>query len=501
MKPLVLVVDDKANFLKLIVKILGTSARVVTARGVQEAIAALEREPPNAVVCDLRMPDGDGLEVLRALRTHSKHVPFILTTAYATVPTAVQAMREGAYDYLTKPFDPDELRALVERALAESAVLTPSDSSATPLASAALTNAVDPAHDGHRESFGSLLGSSPPMQDLYRLIERVAPTDATVLITGETGAGKELVAREIHARSTRRHARFVALNCAALPRALLESELFGYARGTFTGATTDRAGLFEEASGGTLFLDEIGELRPSLQAKLTRALEERAVRRIGESRERKVDVRLIAATHRDVPGMVRAGSFREDLWYRLNVCIVHVPALRDRTSDIPQIARHFLSTRAPDGPRSFAPATLAALRTHRWPGNVRELRSVVERASILANGTTIDVSALPPEVVGGETAPFRGRTPSDLAAKTYREVADLARDEATKAYLEAVLDRFQGNVTAAAQHAGIERESFHRLMRRHGLQARRVRSDGTNTREAEHDGAENDESENEEETE
>jgi two-component system response regulator HydG len=460
-KPLALIVDDKPNFLSLLMKVFRADLRVVTARGVAEALARLRDEVPAVVVCDLRMPDGSGLDVLRALRSAGMRAPFILMTAYATVPTAVQAMREGAYDYVTKPFDPDDLRAVVLRAVGEAQVIA---SGEAPRPGAA----PDSIYSG-------MVGQSPSMRELFRVIERVAPTDATVVILGETGTGKELVARALHERSPRAAKRLVAVNCAAIPRSLIESELFGHARGSFTGATTDRAGLFEEASGSTLFLDEIGELRLGLQAKLTRVLEERAVRRVGESRERKVNVRLVSATHRDPPEMVRGGQFREDLWYRLNVCVLRVPPLRARREDIPALAHLFLSTNAPKGPQGFTADALRALVAHDWPGNVRELRSVVERAAILADGDRIDTSALPAELRGGaEESIVGGRS---LAEMTYREAIDHARDESVRRYLEAVLRAQHGNVSAAAQHAGVERESFHRLLRRHGMRAESFRDE------------------------
>jgi len=475
MKPLALVVDDKPNFLSLLTKVFRHDLRVVTARGVTEARARLREEAPDVVVCDLRMPDGDGLEVLQAVRGAGMRCPFILMTAYATVPTAVQAMREGAYDYVTKPFDPDELRTLVLRAVSESRVLEGGNSGARVDTALPLPSA--PPSDG-AEGFAGMVGRSAAMRALYRLIERVAPTDSTVLILGETGSGKELVARALHDRSPRAAKRLVAINCAAIPRALLESELFGHMRGSFTGAVSNRAGLFEEASGATLFLDEIGELRLGLQAKLTRVLEERTVRRVGDSCERKINVRLITATHRDVPEMVRCGQFREDLWYRLNVCVLTVPALRERRDDIPALAYHFLATRAPQGPRGFTPEALRVLSAHAWPGNVRELRSAVERAVILAEGEYIDVSALPPEVRGSSAASQSDAQPArPLLEMTYREAVDGARDEVIRRYLEAVLQHHRGNVTAAAQHAGVERESFHRLMRRHGLRAEQYRDE------------------------
>lgn len=454
MKPTVLVVDDKANMLALLSKVLRRSARVLAARGVRAALEILQKEPVSVVVCDLRMDDGDGLEVLRAVRSRWPGVPFILMTAYATVPTAVQAMREGAYDYVTKPFDTDELGALVQRALAQAAALEGTQSTEEP------------------DAFGPLIGRSPAMKAVYQMIERVAPTEATVLVLGETGTGKELVARAIHERSARAPARPIAVNCAAIPRSLIESELFGHVRGSFTGAISDRAGLFEEASGSTLFLDEIGDVRPTLQAKLTRVLEERTVRRIGEARERKIDVRIIAATHRDLRSMVRSGSFREDLWFRLNVCVIDLPALRDRPGDVPLLAQRFLAERVGRSSATrFSTAAMTALQTYRWPGNVRELKSAVERAAILEATREIQIESLPPEIRGASPLRLSSASDVDLAGLSYREAVDASREETNRRYLEAILRRFRGEVNAAAAHAGVERESFYRLLRRCGLSA------------------------------
>ncbi|HEU4407780.1 MAG TPA: sigma-54 dependent transcriptional regulator [Polyangiaceae bacterium] len=462
--PAVLVVDDKPNMLSLLAKVLGRLARVVPAPGVGEAIACLEREPIAAVVCDLRLGDGDGLAVLRHARTSLPHVPVILMTAYATVATAVEAMREGAFDYVTKPFDPDALRAVVERALGSARVLGPA-------------GRVGRA-DG--DGLGRLLGRSPPMKALFRLIERVAPTSTTVLILGETGSGKELVARALHDLSARAGQPFFAVNCAAIPRSLVESELFGHAKGSFTGAVADRTGLFEAATGSTLLLDEVGDLRLSVQAKLTRVLESQAVLRIGEARERKVDVRLLAATHRDLRRMTKGGQFREDLWFRLNVCLIDMPPLRDRPDDIPLLANHFLAERGPlvnATASGFSAEAFDALVAYPWPGNVRELRSAIERAAITETTSEVRLESLPPEVRSALASPVNRPIDDDaLGAKTLHEALSWARGDASRRYLEAVLRRFQGDVAASATHAGIERESFYRLMRRHGVSAEAFRA-------------------------
>jgi two-component system response regulator HydG len=317
------------------------------------------------------------------------------------------------------------------------------------------------------------------MQEVAELVRRVAPSDATALLLGETGTGKERVARALHHLGRRAAKRFVPINCAAIPAELLESELFGFSRGAFTGAGRDRPGLFEEAREGTLFLDEIGDLRPSLQAKLTRAIEERAVRRIGESHERSVDVRLIAATHRNLEAMVQSDSFREDLWYRLSVAVIRIPPLRERREDIELIARELLREYlgGAEQPRiiGYTERALDMLKSHDWPGNVRQLRAAIERACIVAAGERIDVRDLPPEIISRYDADGRD---ADLASLTWSEAMERGRDEVARRYLEALLKRCQGKVADASARAGVERESLYRLMRRYGVDPDAFRSDG-----------------------
>jgi DNA-binding NtrC family response regulator len=453
-EPVVLVVDDRPNMLSLLRKVLSSDAVVRTADSGRAALEVLEREPVSVVVCDLRMPDMEGIEVLRHCKRLRPGTEFILMTAYASVATAVEALRLGAHDYITKPFEPDMLRAVVLRALGRAVSSSDSGESEEPAEPCALPG---------------VMGRSAPMRELAVLVRRIAQTDSTVLVLGETGTGKERVARAIHALGQRSSHRFLAVNCAAIPAELLESELFGHARGAFTGAVRDRAGLFEEADQGTLFLDEIGDLRLSLQAKLTRAIEERAIRRLGESRERNIDVRLVTATHRDLEAMVGSGTFREDLWYRLNVAVVRIPPLRERREDIALLAAHFLKERAgmiPDRRLTgFAPGTLAALTEHAWPGNVRQLRSAVERACIVASGPLLEVDDLPEEIRRGPRQP----EPSDWADLGWQAALERGRDDVARRYLTAVMDRFGGRVPEAAAHSGIERESFYRLLRRYGV--------------------------------
>ncbi len=453
--PTVLVVDDRSNMLRLMQKVLRRDARVLIAERGMEAIRILEAEPAAVVLCDLKMPDVDGLEVLRATKQLRPETEFILMTAHGSVSTAVDAMRLGAYDYLIKPFEPEVARAVVLRALNRSAAVTahePTD-----------------AKVEMREVLPGMIGTSRTMHDLGKFVRKVAASDSTALVVGETGTGKERIARAIHALSPRSSQRFVALNAAAIPSELLESELFGYTRGSFSGAARDRSGLFEEANKGTLFLDEIGEMRPSLQAKLTRAIEERAVRRLGDSKERAVDVRLIAATHRDLAGMVKSGGFREDLWYRLNVAMIQVPPLRERREDIEPLASHFLRELAGTMPdrrvEGFTKETMALLQGYGWPGNVRQLRAAVERARVVGNGALVEADDLPAEVL------LVGDTPRvpDFASLPWQEAMDQARDEAARRYLSAVLKRCGNKVAMAAQHSGVERESFYRLLRKHGV--------------------------------
>jgi DNA-binding NtrC family response regulator len=452
----VLVVDDKENLRRLLARILGETCEVAEAADGNRAIALLASQPFDAVITDLRMPGADGFEVLRAAKTRAPETEVIMMTAYATVPDAVQAMKEGAFDYLAKPFDPDDAalvvaRALERRRLRDAAVAAP----------AAL-----PAF-----AFHNLVGRSAPMLEAYRLLEQAAGLDITVLLTGETGTGKELAARAVHFHGARKERRFVPVNCGALPADLVESELFGHVRGSFTGAAADKPGLFEEAGGGTLFLDEIGELPLAVQVKLNRALQEREIRRVGGVKPTAVDVRVIAATHRDLKGEVQAGRFREDLFYRLNVFPVRLPALRERREDVPLLAAHFLEKHARALRRQlagFEPDALRALAGYAWPGNVRELENAVERAVAVAAGPSVAVRDLPPDVTGGQA----GELPGELLTKMpYRDAVDLARDRVSRDYLAALLREFDGNVTRAAERAGVERESLHRLLKRYGLRS------------------------------
>ncbi len=454
----VLVVDDKKNMLRLMTKVLEPEMEVTTVESGLRALDLLRSRTFDVILSDLRMPDLDGLELLEKTRTAGHGTAFILMTAYASVPTAVQALRSGAYDYITKPFDPGEAKALIRKAGTR----------------AMMSRRFRGRED---EVLPGMFARSPRMRELADLVRRIACTDTTVLILGETGTGKECVARALHRLSPRNDERFVALNCAAIPAELMESELFGFVKGSFSGANRDRKGLFEEARGGTLFLDEIGELPFSLQAKLTRVLEERAIRRIGDSVERDVDFRLLAATHRDLESMVAQGDFREDLWYRLNVASIEIPPLRERREDIAFLARFFLSRIAGTVNPSvsdFDEEALQIMKAQAWPGNVRQLKAAVERACIVATGREIQESDLPSEIRRKSST---GSVLDSLEDLPWEEAVKKGRTAMARAYLAAVLENHHGDVAAAALHARIKRESFYRLMRKYGIDPRRGRQE------------------------
>ena len=462
----VLVVDDKENMLKLFAKILADGYVLTTAGDATRALALLAGETFDVVVTDIRMPGGDGFDILEAAKRKAPDTEVVMMTAYATVADAVEAMRQGAFDYLQKPFDPDEAGRVVAGALQRKRL---KEQAAT----------VENGAEGRPEPqrFHGLVGKSAPMRQAYRLLEQAAGLDITVLLTGETGTGKELAAQAIHQQSARRERPFVPVNCGALPIDLVESELFGHARGAFTGAAVAKPGLFEEAAGGTIFLDEVGELPLAVQVKLNRALQEKEIRRVGENAPVRIDLRVVAATHRDLRAEVHAGRFREDLYYRLHVFPIRLPALRERPEDIPLLAAHFLEkhARAIGRPLSGIGAdALQQLAGHAWPGNVRELENAIERAAAVAAGPSITAADLPPETrAGGEGLP--GEL---LARLPYREALDVSRDKASRDYLVALMKEFEGNVTKAAERAGVERESLHRLLKRYGVRPEDYRQSG-----------------------
>jgi DNA-binding NtrC family response regulator len=453
MRSRVLVVDDKDNIVKLLTRVLSPEFDVATAEDGTRALGLIAAQPFDVVLSDIRMPGADGMTVLAETRRLQPDTEVILMTAFATVEAAVDAMKQGAYDYLQKPFEPDEALLLVRRAAERKHLRVQARDLRATLAAA--------------QRFDNLVAESQPMRKVLELVKRAAASDATVLVTGESGTGKEVVAHAIHRASARTDRRFVPINCGAMPEALFEAELFGYIKGAFTGATSDRNGLFEEARGGTVLLDEIGELPLAMQVKLNRALQERSIRRVGDSQERPIDVRVIAATNASLTTAVAEGRFREDLFYRLNVFPIRVPALRDRRSDIPSLAALFVDRHRREGQaEAFTPDALAGLIAHDWPGNVRELENVVQRALAVTDGPQIQVSAIEEHI-----GTVHARPQSRLEVLTYRDMLDASRERATRDYLVALMKDLAGNVTQAAERAGIERESMHRLLKKHGVRS------------------------------
>jgi len=403
----------------------------------REGLDAFSTAPFDLVITDLKMPGVPGMEVLRKIRAGSPDVPVLVITAFGNVETAVAAMKEGAYDFIGKPFHRDQLLLAVEKALDRRRLATE-------------------VRDLRIRASGverDVVSVSTAMRRLLEVADRVAPTVATVLITGESGTGKEILARRIHVRSPRAEGPFVAVNCAAIPAELLESELFGHARGAFTGAVRDRAGRFRQASGGTLFLDEVGEIPTPLQGKLLRTLQERVVDAVGGDTPVPVDVRILAATNRDLPSRIREGSFREDLYYRLNVVELAVPPLRDRPDDIPPLVRRFVSEFSAGREIAVPAAVVAELSTRPWPGNVRELKNACERMVILCRGDEVSLEDLPPAPHG----PGAG-TAEDVSASTLALPAEgLSLVDLEKRVIERALRMKGGNITQAALFLRIPR--------------------------------------------
>jgi DNA-binding NtrC family response regulator len=445
---LILIVDDETRLGE--VTAAGLQARGFDAHAVDSVAAALtflDENPVRLVLSDLRMPGASGRDLLNRLQAARPELPVIIMTAYASVRDAVALIREGAFDYIAKPFEMDDVVATIGRALK-------------------LRDTQDDNRRLRQElrdkfDFGSLIGSSSPFQQVLKQVSDVCDSRATVLLHGESGTGKELVARAIHDNSQRRDKPFIAVNCAAIPENLMESELFGHVKGAFTGAIAAREGRFALAHGGTLFLDEIGDMPLPLQAKVLRAIQEQTFEMVGGTRSIKVDVRFIAASHRDLRKEAEKGNFREDLYYRLNVFPITVPALRDRASDVPVLAAHFLSRHALSmGKRltGFSKAALTAMEAYRWPGNIRELQNCIERAVIVAQGPVVEVGDLPPYLF--EDRPKLAQTgPTSLPADLDGELARVEREILTRALREC------GGIQArAAERLGItERSLWHRV--------------------------------------
>jgi len=449
----ILVVDDERSmreFLEICFRREGYD--VATAADVDSALALLEADDYDVVISDLQMPGRSGLELLHAVRDTSPETAVILITAFATTETAIAAMKEGAYDYVTKPFKVDEIRLVVEKALEKKLLSRENRRLRSELQSQLR----------QRE----LVGTSAAMHRVYELVNQVAETRTNVLVSGESGTGKELVARAIHTRSERRERPFVAINCGAIPENLLESELFGHVKGAFTGAVSGKEGLFETADGGTLFLDEVGELPGALQVKLLRVLQERTIRRVGGTSDRRVDVRILAATNRRLEEEVAAGRFREDLYYRLNVIEITIPPLRERIEDVPMLVQHFVDKYARELGKPIREVRAEALRrllAYSYPGNVRELENAIERAVALSKDGLIGEEALPPQILQPPEPATGGRI-----SPTGVDLEELVNEYERGLLLEA-LRRTKGVKKRAAGLLGISFRSFRYRLEKLGL--------------------------------
>ena len=456
----ILIVDDEPHMRRILASTLSLDRHVSTeAGGVSEARAHLGAEGFDAVFTDQRMGDGEGLEVLAAAREADPALSVVFLTAFATVELAVKSMKEGAFDFVTKPFQPEVVRAAAKRACERTALLRENDLLRETL--------------GRLEGSSEIVGNSVAIDKVRNLIARVAPTDAPVLILGETGTGKELVARAVHRNSPRSPKPFVAVNCAALPPSLLESELFGHERGAFTGADRSRGGLLEAAHEGTLFLDEIGEMPPDGQAKLLRVLTDGQVVRIGSTRPRKVDVRVIAATHRDLQHRIRDGLFREDLYYRLAVVPIPIPPLRDHPEDIPTLCELFLCQASRDlkvPKHDLSPAALNYLMNYSFPGNIRELRNLIERACILSGSKQIELEGFPIAEPQANLNTVAGRGPgkwADFLPESVRLREFLG--EAERTLIERALRETGGVQAEAARRLGISRSDLSYKLSKYGI--------------------------------
>ena len=445
----VLIVEDDAHLRETLATFLARAGYdVATAHDGREALEALDKEAPELVLTDIHMPDQDGLALLAEVKARYPETIVIMMTAFSSIDSAVEAMRRGAEDYLSKPLQLADARMSIERALERRTLRV------------RVAQLETQARD--RYSFGQIIGKAPAMRRVFQIVERVAPTNTTVLISGRTGTGKELVARAIHFNSRRAKKPLVDINCGALPEQLVESELFGHMKGAFTGAGETKKGLFETAHGGTLFLDEVQALRPDLQAKLLRALQERAIRRVGGRENIEVDVRVIAATNQDIAEAVKRGEFREDLYYRLNVVGVYLPDLRERREDIPSLIDHFLKRYAEENgqePRHFSNEAMRLMMSYDWPGNVRELQNAVEHALAIGIGPTFTIADLPMHISGmisrlGAPEPVgEGRT----------------LDEVERRHILRILEETSGNHLRAAEILGIHRRTLYRKLEKYKI--------------------------------
>jgi len=455
----ILVVDDEEIVRRSCLRALGDSGHQVEAvESGAEALSRIGDGGCDLLILDIMMPKMDGVEVLRRVKESHPDIEVIMITGLSQIATAVSAMKLGAFDYLPKPFDPDELKLAVERALERRRLLQ--------------ENLTLKSEVSSRYRLENIIGASPRMQGVYRLIAKCAPTNSTVLLTGENGTGKELVARAIHYNSLRKDGPFVPVDCNALSENLLESELFGHVKGSFTGAVASKRGLFEAARGGTLFLDEIGNISLPTQAKLLRVIQEREFRAVGDTRSQEADVRIIAATNKDLVAMVKAETFREDLYYRINIFPIHVPPLRERREDIPALAFHFLNIFSRELGRKaagFSEGAMSILVNHGWPGNVRELENAVQRALILAGDGVIRRA----HIASVADAPPRPKQDAPRTGEELKQAKKAAREKSVegieKEFVLEALRRNAWNVTRSAAETGMQRANFQALMKKYDI--------------------------------
>ena len=449
-KPRILVVDDEESIRMMLRAVLEEEGyEIIEAADGPEAVKAVEQNPLDLILLDIRMTTMDGIETLTEIRKISPFVPVLMMTAYATVKTAVEALKAGAFEYLAKPLDIEELKILVQKALEYYRLRE--------------ENLTLKERLGSRFDFSRIIGKGRKMKELFDFLAQVAPSEATVLILGESGTGKELVANAIHHNSPRTQQPFVKVACAALPETLLESELFGHEKGAFTGAIARREGRFQAAHRGTIFLDEVGEMSPAIQTKLLRVLQEREFEPVGSSRTAKVDVRVIAATNKDLGKEIREGRFREDLFYRLNVIPIHLPPVRERKEDIPALANHFLSLYREKNKKEIkeiSPKALDLLIRHDWPGNIRELENCLERAVIVARGELLAPADLPPAI---QNLPA-GKEDAEIPFP-----AGISLQEAEKALILKTLEDAGGNRSRAAEILGINRRTLQMKLKEYGM--------------------------------
>ena len=459
----ILVVDDEEIVIRSCLRILeGNGYEIDVAHDGHDALRKVESNTYDVMILDIMMPNLGGMEVLRRIKETHPDIDVIMITGLSQIDTAVQAMKLGAFDYISKPFEPDELKLVVQRARERRQLLQENLN---------LKSAVSSKY-----RFDNIIGSSPPMQAVYRLVAQCAPTNSTVLLTGESGTGKELIARAIHYNSLRKDKPFVAVDCNSLSENLLESELFGHVKGAFTGAVTSKKGMFEVAGSGSLFLDEIGNFSPATQAKLLRVLQEREFRAVGDTRTQTANFRLITATNRDLNAMVVAGTFRDDLYYRINIFPIHVPALRDRRDDIPALAYHFLKTFSAELGKKvtdISEGAMSALTNYSWPGNVRELENVIQRAAILTSDTVIRRAHLV-NIVDPSRRPEEFPVPrtGDELKRLKKAAREKSVEEIEKQFVLEALKRNQWNVTKSAEDTGLQRPNFQALMKKYMIRVR-----------------------------